>query len=227
MTPMHVVPDPVTIPLDIDRVKVITHARRVAHLTTAWSRAVVGLREHGMAAMAAIMPIGIALSQAIDLDRVGTLEAGRLTTDEVRAAAFPASPKTRRFREAIAADAPRYEPPDRFQRVCPVGGPRGGRCPGPLRHTRWVTDTSTGAWEWREVCEAHQDIVRQRANTSPDPAPNRGGVLAEVFPDVDMDVIYAWARPGWTPAGDPEGGVDVVDVVASRGAFRLIVGGGA
>lgn len=206
---------PVEIPAGVDRMRVVAHARRVAHLTRAWGVAAAGMQSRDLEVYGAVMPIGIALSWAVDLGAI-PIESGQLTFADVRAAAFPGRPEALVFRAAVAADAPRYEPPVSLEQT-PRGCPGSGRHQGHRRVVKWVGDIETGAWEWREVCGAHVDIARQRSHQSPDPAPNRGGVLAAVFPEINLDVVYAWARSGWTPAGDP------VQAVIGARAFRLII----
>lgn len=205
---------PFTVPPRIPQPKAAAHAARVAELTRAWALAYPRFHGRDQQAFAELLPFGIGLSWWLD--------AGLIPTGNTRAiceAVWPAG-WGHRPKEAMSADAPRYEAPIAWDR-CPVPGPRGGECRESYPNwTRWITDAETGEWEQRQVCRRHLDVARGRANRAPDPAPNRGGVLAAVFPEIDTDALYRWAQPHWTPPGQPV----PPDPVLSKPLLRLVIG---
>ena len=195
----------------------LAHARRTAELTRAVSMATRLTRPSERRAVGDILILGIALSQCVDLGIIG---GGSANWRDLNPVAFPAGNRANRFREAIRADTPRYEAPWARGR-CPISGPRGGACRE--RHAqprKWVTDLTTGAWEYRDICATHEGIAFARHRDSPEPPPNRGGVLAAAFPEYDIDATYAYVTPTWDPAiGIPAMG----DV--RRPKLRVVAGG--
>jgi hypothetical protein len=195
----------------------VTHARRVADLT----RLVILSPLRSLtkrATLADLIALGVAFSQAVDL---GIIESDPLNWREVSRVAFPAGGRNRRFREAIHADTPHYEASRTYGAGCPISGPRGGRCTGKnAQPCKWVTDMETGAWEYRDLCPEHEPIAFARHRDAPLPAANRGGILADVFPEWDMDSTYKYVTPAWEPAvGLPAMG----DVL--RPKLRVVAGG--
>lgn len=215
-----IVPAPV-VPIDLDPSSGRVHARRVRDLmreVSAASHVADGRDREGFADLLAL---GIALSQAVDLGIIGT--PGGVNWREVWPHAFPTGRATRysgcRFRESIRLDTPRYH--GEYHRGCPVSGPRGGVCHNPnARTAKWVTNTLTGDYEYREICGDHQPVAFQRHLDAPTPASNRGGILAAVFDEYDMDATYRYVTPEW----DPQIGLPEV-LRPTRPKLALIVGG--
>lgn len=192
MVALYAVPT-IEIPLTLDHRRLVAHARRLAELTRAYTAALPRIPPREQPAFADLPPLGVGLSWAADL---GVIE---LRTPVVRKMVWPGSPSAERMKAAVAADVPRYEPSWRSWGDCPVPGSRGGKCHERGRtNTRWVTDLATGVWEWRQMCDMHLPIALSRQEEAPPAAPNRGGVLAEVFPDLNVPNMYEWARPGKT-----------------------------
>lgn len=210
---------PFQVPLATDHVRLVQHAQRIATLTEAYAAALplIPLRERQV--YADVMPLGVAMSWGIDLRLLHP--GGVLTWKILRDAAWPGSNDFARMRAAVAADAPRYEAGNDWAR-CPVRGSRGGVChERGARTERWVTNLETGDWVHRDVCDLHRPIAVQRREASPEPAPNRGGVLAAVFPEADLPYLYGWAMPHWKPPAE------VVERPAGepvRREFRLVLG---
>lgn len=145
------------------------------------------------------------------------------------------------FKLLIAADAPRYEPPDLHTRTgCLAPKARGGGVCGRSPQTTFqVTDPETGRWRLAGFCFRHRDYGDQvhraeravDASSIPEPVPNTGGLLpcyiglrGGGWPD-----LYAWASSGWKP---PAVGIRADDwpvmekvVAAKPPALRVIIGG--
>lgn len=143
-----------------------------------------------------------------------------------------------RYRQLIAADAPRYEPPNTLHaafceapRVRTVGvcGERASvNCHAVERDPRtgWCVD------HW--FCARHRDHYERvtaqiaAAPAAPEPIPNTGGLIGCYFA-CDLERLYRQRAPHWVPptyglcADDwPTPGVDVAR--SSRPRLRLIVG---
>lgn len=143
------------------------------------------------------------------------------------------------FRMLIAADAPRYEPPDWHIRTgCLAPKARSAGVCGRSPQTQFrVTDAETGRWRLAGFCSRHRDYADQveraeravRAGAVPDPVPNIGGLLPCYLTGTSWPDAYAWAHSGWKP---PAVGIRADDwpvmetVVAARPpALRIILGG--
>lgn len=211
---------PFEVPLATDHARVVRHAQRVAAFVEAYSAMSPRICDYAdRAAYADLPPLAVALSWGVDLGRLRD-GGGELPLSAVRKAAWPGSPNKERLAAALSADAPRYEAPSSHAR-CPVRGSRGGVChERGARSDRWVTNLETGEWERRHVCDLHRPIAAARREQAPEPAPNRGGVLAQVFWDIDMVSLYRWACPHWVPPGHQEPPADV----PVRREFRLVLG---
>lgn len=143
----------------------------------------------------------------------------------------------------VAADVPRYEPPDsRYATPCAAAlerGPRRGQpCGGPPRSGVRVTDPATGRWANVGYCHGHRlhaeaaqaaELIRTGAGGIPEPAPNAGGLLP-CHVRQDWTSRYRAARPSWTL---PAAGVCADDwpalaQVAAAAAPKLVLlaGGG-
>jgi hypothetical protein len=130
-----------SIPLATDRMRLVEHARRVGHLTRVWTMALPRYSVVEGRTFADVMPLGVALSWAIDLDVLGRNGGDEVPPGALVGAAFPDGGSMARMRSAVFTDAPHA---------------------------------------------------------------GKGGVLAAVFPDLDMDALYQWARPWWTPPVAPD-----------------------
>jgi|SRR5690242_10584727 len=214
-----ITPAPV-VPVDLNPSSARVHARRVRDLMREVSVAVQVAEGREREGFADLLALGIALSQAVDLEIIGT--PGGINWREVWPHAFPTGRTKRyggcRFREAIHLDTPRYHA--EYIRDCPVAGPRGGICRSPGRHTTWVTDLLSGDYVYRDVCAAHQSIAFKRHLDSPAPATNRGGILAAVFDEYDMDATYQYVNPKW----EPQVGLPLAFPMG-RPKLALVVGG--
>jgi hypothetical protein len=169
-----------------------------------------------VAAFADLAPLALVVSHARDLGVVA------VDGESIRRAAWPGSSDATRMKAALAADAPRFEPGRNYGR-CPMRGTRGGKCNERGRNqARWVTDVASGAWEWREMCDLHLPAAVERAAGAPDPAANRGGVLAAAFPEVEIGDWYRWAKPDWAEPGQP---VVEPPPPSARPVLRLVDGG--
>jgi hypothetical protein len=189
----------VTIPAETSHKQLLTHARRVTSLTAELSTVTYRLNHSDAEGFQRLAPVGIAMSQALDLG-LGT----EPDTRWISQAAFPAHPGAW-FRAAIRFDVPRYHP-GRGQWRCPFPGPRGGKCRNPRRTgAKVVTDPVTGDWAWHDVCSEHRPLADAGLRAAPAPPPNRGGILARVFPEWDLDGLYQWANDRYDPAGIPVG----------------------
>lgn len=209
---------PFDIPLTIGKPRLVAHARRIAELGRLYAAALPAIPRGEVPAFADLIPLAVAISHVKDLG-IGAKDGASL-----RRAAWPESTGPDRMRAALAADAPRFEPGRAWGR-CPMRGTRGGKCNERGRNqARWVTDPESGVWEWREMCDLHLPAAVERAEAAPVPAPNRGGVLAAVFPEVNVGDWYRWAMPGWTEGGRPAA---EPAPVTGRPALRLVDGAGA
>lgn len=208
---------PFAIPLTVSKPRLVAHARRMAEFARLYAAALPGIPAGEVAAFADLAPLALAVSHARDLGVVA------VDGESIRRAAWPGSQDATRLKAALAADAPRYQPGRNLGR-CPMRGTRGGKCNERGRNqTRWVTDVASGAWEWREMCDLHLPAAVERAEAAPDPAPNRGGVLATVFPEVEIGDWYRWAKPDWA---EPGRAVVEPAVPVARPALRLVDGAG-
>jgi hypothetical protein len=196
------------------------HTERIIHLT----RETSAVAHHASARerWVDVFALGVALSWSVDLRIIGD---GESNWRNIWPHAFPTGRRSDfgdcRFREAIHLDTPRYEAAWSRGAGCPGSGPRGGKCrekPTPLR--KWVTNLNTGDWEHREICATHQALAFERHRDSPDPQPNRGGVLAAVFPEYDMDATYRYVTPEYVA-----GAVPASPRVVARPKLSLVVGG--
>lgn len=193
---------PLRVPAGLPPSVLLAHARRVADLTRAVAVAwpATPLYERSRERWVDVLALGVGLSWAHDLGLIEPDLDGWWSLRRIREAVWPVGAGVGRAKAALDLDAPRFDPRWGYavDRHCPVPGPRGGRCVNRNRQTtRWVTDLETGVWEFREVCPLHWDEVRRRAIDAPVPQPNRGGVLAAVFPEIDVTALYRWARPQW------------------------------
>lgn len=204
----------VDIPLTVSKPRLVAHARRVAELMRLFQAALPAIPRTEVAAFSDVVPLGVGISHARDIGVLGT--AG----SDIRRAVWPGSADASRMRAALSADAPRFEPGRAWGR-CPMRGSRGGKCNERGRNqTRWITNTETGEWEWREMCDLHLPTAQERAAAAPPARPNRGGVLLAAFPEVNIPKWYEWARPGWTEDGRPA----PEPAVGERPSFRLVIG---
>lgn len=204
----------INIPLTVSKPRLVAHARRIAELTRLYAAALPAIPRSDTEAFADVIPLGVALSHVRDLG------IGSKNGTALQRAAWPGSGDASRMRGALSADAPRYHAPYAHGR-CPIPGSRGGKCNERGRnHTRWVTNTETGEWEHREMCDTHLPAARARLEAAPDPAPNRGGVLLAAFPEVNIPDWYRWARPEWIEHGRPA----PAPVVGERPTLRLVAG---
>jgi len=207
----------------IDHEALVRHAQRVSHLMREVSAEVRRQDIVRDDSLADLLTLGIALSECVDLGVIHPGEA--ISWTQVARHAYPTGIlgryQRKRLHEAIKADTPRYDAPTGW-RECPFPAPRGGTCRVPNKQWRkWVTNTVTGTWEHRLICPRHEAAAAARAKDVPPPAHNRGGILRDVFPDIDLDAIYRHVTPQWDPAvGMPEGGRPV------KPKLELIVGGG-
>jgi hypothetical protein len=78
----------------------------------------------------------------------------------------------------------------------------------------------TGDWVLAMVCPAHRPQVDAARIAAPTPPPNRGGILARVFPEWDLDGLYGWADDRYTATGEVLGANPV-----KRPRLRVIDGG--
>lgn len=146
-----------------------------------------------------------------------------------------------RYKEAIAQDAPRYEPTDTWanavceaprvrSRIAAVCGRRAS-----LQHHVVERDLRTGWQVDHWFCSRHRDhAARVRAQVRaagepPEPLPNTGGLLPCYF-RADFASFYAKCRPGWTApacgicADDWPTGPDAAELVPRKPRLRLITG---
>lgn len=131
-----------SIPLTTDKLYLVDHTRRIAHLTRVWTAALPAYSVVAGRTFADILPLGVALSWAIDLDVLGRNGRDEVPPQALVQAAFPGDLRGfTRMKAAVSEDAPRN---------------------------------------------------------------GRGGVLAQVFPELDTDALYQWARPWWTPPVAPD-----------------------
>lgn len=215
-----ITPAPV-VPVNLDQSSARVHACRVSDLMREVSAATRIAESREREGFADLLALGIALSQAVDLGIIGA--PGGINWREVWPHAFPTGRTKRfggcRFREAIRLDTPRYHAEHKTS--CPVPGPRGGACHAPrTRSTKWVTNLQTGAYEYREICPAHQQVAFQRHLDAPAPATNRGGILAAVFAEYDMGATYRYVNPKWEPqVGLPDA------IPMGRPKLEMVVGG--
>ncbi len=216
------------IPLTVNHATVVAHARRVAALYRLFmaARPAKTSRYRGAETYGAIVPLCIAMSHVVDLhiSPVDGKPVGRIISGQlIRQAVWPASVDAQPMHDVVAMDAPVYEPPNTYGR-CPVKGSRGGNCNERGRTgAEWVTDAATGEWERREMCDLHLPIAKERRKAAPTPAPNRGGLLAAAFSELDVTAMYRWAVPGWQPAGT-EQAPEAPPMDAVRPTLRLVLG---
>lgn len=212
----------VTVPAEVSHARLLAHAQRVARLTAELSaakgRCDANHREHALG-WAYLPSVGVALSQALDLGmETDPAKVGRW----VREHAFPVEQGSRggSMRLAVQVDVPRYQNLG-YLRYCPIPGPRGGECRERNRTcVKYVTDPATGDWLHAEVCKRHYGQVAEALRAAPTPAPNRGGVLARVFHEWDLDPMYRWADDRYDPASIPVGAD-----TSQKPALRVIEGG--
>lgn len=222
------------IPLTVDHAAVVRHARRVARIGRVFAAAAEppsGDRYAYRTPYRHVVSLALAMAIAIDLrldPRDGSrLRVRRVRTEAILRAVWPAATDFTPMRDVIALDRPQYEAG--YGGRCPVPGSRGGKCNESGRtRTPWVTDRDAGEWEWREMCDMHRPQALAVQAECPSPRPNRGGFLAAVFPDLDMDYLYEWAHPGWkrtsNPVPAPELPAPEPPVPAHRPVLRLVPG---
>lgn len=186
------------VPPEIPHDALLAHARRVALLVAVHGQTVepLDVDPGSRSAWHDVVSVGVGLSVVVDL-HVPVEDSTSQGSRWAKASGLRGS----RFRAAVKADVPRYEPPRHYW-DCPVTGPRGGKCPSPQWRRsigKYVTDPATGVFVWAQICRDHWDEVAAAANAAPDPLPNRGGVLARVFPEWNLDLAYQWAEPRYRP----------------------------
>ena len=115
------------------------------------------------------------------------------------------------IRRAFADDIPRYEVPELTDGACTAPMIRREGLCGKSGYSKWVDrDPETGAGTWVALCTRHrtheaeyqysQRINAWRANGSPEPPANTGGVMRRYF-HCDWDELYQWAdRSRWERA---------------------------
>jgi hypothetical protein len=214
------------LPLTVDHAAVVAHARRVAHISRAFPTVQPARADRYVyrTPYGHIVSFALALALAVDLrldPRDGRrLPPGRLKAGPVVQAVWPAATDATPMRDVVALDRPQYQADEGGR--CPIPGSRGGKCnERGRRRTRWVTNSETGDWEWRDVCDLHRPRAAAVQASCPEPPPNRGGFLDLVFPDLDTDAVYAWAHPGWTRT---PGRVVDPPPVGVRPTLRLVLG---
>ncbi len=206
----------VTVSAEVSNARLLTHARRVTALVAELSTVTYRLGHEETEGFQRLAPVGVALSQALDL---GLCPESDKVTRWAAQAAFPAHPGAW-FKSAVRFDVPRYHPVGWHWR-CPFPGPRGGKCRrSPRSWAKVVTDPVTGDWEWFEVCREHQQEADAGLHAAPVPASNRGGILARVFGEWDLDPLYRWGDDRYDPASIPVGAD-----TSKRPALRVIEGG--